>query len=93
MLFVSFSDLSGCELMHVPDAVYHLMRNTELKTCDLSSNVIRKIPPKFSAKFSLLTGKVLNNIWLSHLNIQIYIMYSTRPKPRQQPADQTAGWA
>lgn len=43
--------------MQVPDAVYHLMRHTELKTCDLSSNVIKKIPAKFSVKFSLLTGK------------------------------------
>lgn len=33
------------------------MRNTELKTCDLSSNVIKKIPPKFALKFSLITGK------------------------------------
>lgn len=32
------------------------MRNTELRTCDLSSNVIKKIPPKFSIKFSLITG-------------------------------------
>lgn len=42
--------------MQVPDAVYHLMRNTELKSCDLSSNVIKKIPPKFAMKFNLITG-------------------------------------
>lgn len=42
--------------MQIPDAVYHLMRNTELKTCDLSGNVIKKIAPKFAAKFSLITG-------------------------------------
>ncbi|KAB0802653.1 hypothetical protein PPYR_04839 [Photinus pyralis] len=48
-------DLSNCQLMQVPDAVYHLMRHTELKTCDLSENVITKIPPKFAAKFSLIT--------------------------------------
>lgn len=51
-----YIDLSECQLVQVPDAVYHLMRNTELKTCDLSSNVIRKIPPKFAVKFSLITG-------------------------------------
>lgn len=44
--------------MQVPDAVYHLMRHTELKSCDLSGNVITKIPPKFTAKFSLITGKI-----------------------------------
>lgn len=42
--------------MQVPDAVYHLMRHTELKTCDLSDNVITKIPPKFAEKFSLITN-------------------------------------
>ena len=51
------ADLSECELIQVPDAVYHLMRHTELKTCDLSSNVITKISPKFAVKFSLITGK------------------------------------
>lgn len=50
------SDLSECQLMHVPDAVYHLMRNTELKSCDLSSNVITKITAKFAIKFNLITG-------------------------------------
>lgn len=44
--------------MQIPDAVYHLMRNTELKTCDLSGNVIKKISPKFAIKFSLITGKI-----------------------------------
>ncbi|XP_015605808.1 leucine-rich repeat protein soc-2 isoform X2 [Cephus cinctus] len=48
-------DLSECQLMQVPDAVYHLMRHTELKRCDLSGNVITKIPPKFAVKFSLIT--------------------------------------
>lgn len=43
--------------MQVPDAVYHLMRHTELKSCDLSGNVITKIPPKFAVKFSLITGQ------------------------------------
>lgn len=49
-------DLSNCQLMQVPDAVYHLMRHTELKTCDLSDNVITKIPPKFAEKFKLITN-------------------------------------
>ena len=41
------ADLSECQLMQVPDAVYHLMRN-----------VIKKISPKFALKFSLITGKI-----------------------------------
>lgn len=45
----------------MPDAVYHLMRNTELKSCDLSGNVLTKISPKFAVKFNLITGKSLND--------------------------------
>lgn len=67
MMLLFRADLSGCELMHVPDAVYHLMRNTELTTCDLSSNVIRKIPPKFALKFNLLTDLSLANNQLTKL--------------------------
>ncbi|XP_061400865.1 leucine-rich repeat-containing protein 20 isoform X2 [Musca vetustissima] len=60
-------DLSECELMQIPDAVYHLMRNTELKTCDLSGNVIKKISPKFALKFTLITDLNLSHNHLSKL--------------------------
>ncbi|XP_050674342.1 leucine-rich repeat-containing protein 40 isoform X1 [Leptidea sinapis] len=60
-------DLSECQLMQVPDAVYHLMRHTELKTCDLSGNVITKIPPKFTVKFSLITDLNLSNNQIAKL--------------------------
>jgi len=54
-------DLSNCQLMQVPDAVYYMMRNTPLVGCNLSSNVITKIPPKLPAKFSFI-----KNLNLSH---------------------------
>lgn len=60
-------DLSECQLMHVPDGVYHLMRNTIVLWCNLSSNVIRKIPPKFVIKFSNITDLNLSNNKLSSL--------------------------
>ncbi|CAH4016028.1 leucine-rich repeat-containing protein 57 isoform X1 [Pieris brassicae] len=60
-------DLSECQLMQVPDAVYHLMRHTELKSCDLSGNVITKIPPKFTVKFSLITDLNLANNQIAKL--------------------------
>ncbi|XP_008556864.1 leucine-rich repeat protein soc-2 isoform X1 [Microplitis demolitor] len=60
-------DLSECQLIQVPDAVYHLMRHTELKSCDLSSNVITKIPPKFAVKFSLITELNLSHNQISKL--------------------------
>ncbi|CAG2056813.1 unnamed protein product [Timema podura] len=61
-------NLSECQLMQVPDAVYHLMRHTTLKGCNLSSNVITKIPPKFAVKFSFITGArlVVPDLNLSH---------------------------
>lgn len=58
--YLPLTDLSECQLMQVPDAVYHLLRHTELQTCDLSGNVITKIPPKFTDNFSLITGKYLH---------------------------------
>ena len=64
-------DLSNCSLMQVPDAVYHLMRHTELKTCDLSDNVITKIPPKFAVKFSLITDLNLSHNQMAKLPDEI----------------------
>ncbi|XP_017055816.1 leucine-rich repeat-containing protein 20 isoform X2 [Drosophila ficusphila] len=60
-------DLSSCELMQIPDAVYHLMRNTELQTCNLSGNVLKSVSPKFSQKFSLITDLNLSHNKLSRL--------------------------
>ncbi|KAH8244675.1 hypothetical protein KR032_003689, partial [Drosophila birchii] len=60
-------DLSKCELMQIPDAVYHLMRNTELQTCNLSGNVLKSVSPKFSQKFSLITDLNLSHNKLTRL--------------------------
>ncbi|XP_017850875.1 leucine-rich repeat-containing protein 20 isoform X2 [Drosophila busckii] len=60
-------DLSQCELMQIPDAVYHLMRNTELQTCNLSGNVLKKVTPKFALKFSVITDLNLSHNQLSRL--------------------------
>ncbi|XP_033171331.1 leucine-rich repeat-containing protein 20 isoform X1 [Drosophila mauritiana] len=60
-------DLSSCELMQIPDAVYHLMRNTELITCNLSGNVLKSVSPKFSQKFSTITDLNLSHNKLSRL--------------------------
>lgn len=57
--------------MQVPDAVYHLMRHTELKSCDLSGNVITKIPPKFAVKFSLITDLNLSHNQMAKLPDEI----------------------
>jgi len=48
-------DLSDCELVQVPDAIYFMMRDTPLTSCNLSSNVIMKIPPKFPNNFNCIT--------------------------------------
>merc|ERR1712008_550635 len=41
-------DLSGCKLIQVPAALYLIIeeRNIEVTACNLSSNDIKKIPPK-----------------------------------------------
>ncbi|CAL8079155.1 unnamed protein product [Orchesella dallaii] len=64
-------DLSECQLMQVPDAVFHLMRHTTLKTCDLSFNVITKIPPILAAKFSCITELNVSNNRMSKLPEEI----------------------
>lgn len=48
-------DLSECDLMTVPDAVYHLLRNTRVAHCNLAKNDITKIANKFSHNFSNIT--------------------------------------
>lgn len=53
--------------MSFPDAIYHLMRNTVLLGCDLSSNVLRKLPSKFAIKFVYITELNLANNRLSTL--------------------------
>lgn len=60
-------DLSECQLMAFPDAIYHLMRNTVLLSCNLSSNVFRKLPPKFAIKFVYITELNLSHNRLSTL--------------------------
>jgi len=60
-------DLSGCQLIQMPDAVFHLMRNTSLITCNLSNNVIAKIPPKLFLNFSMLTDLNLSGNRMSVL--------------------------
>jgi hypothetical protein len=64
-------DLSDCQLMQVPDAVYYMMRNTTLVSCNLSSNVLTKIPPKLPSKFSLITELNLSHNRLSTLPEEI----------------------
>jgi Leucine-rich repeat (LRR) protein len=61
-------DLSSCSLTQVPDAVYFLMRasddlaqddpfrhKNEIQKCNLSTNLITKIPPKFGFCFQQLS--------------------------------------
>jgi len=60
-------DLSDCQLTQIPDAVFHLMRHTVLEQCNLSTNVLTKIPPKFAVKFSHITELNLSNNRISKL--------------------------
>merc|ERR1711974_568169 len=47
-------DLSDCQLQQVPDAIFMLMQNTSLVSCNLSHNVIIKMPPVLAEIPSLI---------------------------------------
>merc|ERR1712224_1198221 len=66
-------DLSSCKLIQVPDALYFMIeeRNIEITACNLSSNVIKKIPPKFPTKFNMITDLNLCHNKLSTLPVDI----------------------
>ena len=66
-----FSDLSGCQLIQVPDAIYFMMKDTQLTACNLSSNVITKIPPKFPNNFNFITELNLSHNRMSTLPEEI----------------------
>merc|ERR1712029_658819 len=50
-------DLSSCKLIQVPDALYYMIeeREIEVTALNISSNIIKKIPPKLPTKFNLIT--------------------------------------
>ncbi|CAI6366518.1 unnamed protein product [Macrosiphum euphorbiae] len=64
-------DLSECQLMQIPDAIYLLMQNTQLVTCDLSNNVISKLPVKFTERFPTITELNLSHNQISKLPDQL----------------------
>jgi len=60
-------DLSNCQLVQVPDAIYFMMRDTQLNSCNLSSNVISRLTPKFPTNFNFITDLNLSYNKLSAL--------------------------
>jgi Leucine-rich repeat (LRR) protein len=64
-------DLSECQLMQIPDAIYLLMQNTQLVSCDLSNNVISKLPVKFTERFPTITELNLSHNQISKLPDQL----------------------
>ncbi|XP_065568231.1 leucine-rich repeat-containing protein 20-like isoform X2 [Artemia franciscana] len=64
-------DLSDCELAQVPDAVFHLMRQTDLSKCDLSFNSMTKIPAKLATNFVTLTDLNISHNRMTKLPDQI----------------------
>ncbi|XP_040570515.1 leucine-rich repeat-containing protein 40 isoform X2 [Lepeophtheirus salmonis] len=60
-------DLSNCQLIQVPVAVYFMMKQTTLTSVNLSFNVIKKISPKFPIQFNNLTELNLSNNQISNL--------------------------
>ncbi|KAJ8022646.1 Leucine-rich repeat-containing protein 20 [Holothuria leucospilota] len=48
-------DLSSCILESFPDAVFHLLRNTVVLSCNLSNNNLKKVVGKLCQNFTQLT--------------------------------------
>ncbi|XP_067672389.1 leucine-rich repeat-containing protein 20-like [Haliotis asinina] len=71
-------DLSECQLTQIPDAVYLLMRNTELETCDISLNLIRRVPAKFGTKFPHLMELHINGNKLTSLPDELRDMHNLK---------------
>merc|ERR1711953_518232 len=64
-------DLSECQLTQIPDAIFLLMKNTSLQSCNLAGNLITKIPAKLATSFSLITELNLSNNRISALPSEI----------------------
>ena len=60
-------NISSCSLVQVPEAVFHLMKSSDILTCNLSGNNITKITPQFSICFNLLKTLNLSSNQLSSL--------------------------
>jgi len=60
-------DLSECQLTQVPDAVFLLMKNVNIQSCNLAGNLINKIPTKLAINFSLIKELKLSNNRVSSL--------------------------
>jgi len=60
-------DLSECQLTQVPDAIFLLMKNVTLSSCNLAGNIITKIPPKLAVNFSHIKELNLSNNRISAL--------------------------
>ena len=52
-------DLSDCRMTAIPQAVFFILKEIELREVDLSKNDIKKLPPKlgFSIAFRTITSK------------------------------------
>ena len=60
-------DLSDCQLVQLPEAVFHLMRNTQLSVVSLSFNLLTRLPPKLATNFSALLELDISHNRLSSL--------------------------
>ncbi|XP_074648451.1 uncharacterized protein LOC141903946 [Tubulanus polymorphus] len=54
-------DLSDCYLQSVPDAIFLMLRQTNVIGCSLARNTIRKVPPKLGKLFTNLSVLDLSN--------------------------------
>ncbi|XP_035671278.1 leucine-rich repeat-containing protein 20-like [Branchiostoma floridae] len=64
-------DLSSCELTSFPVAVYQLLRNTEVLSCSLNSNLLKFLPKRLCAQFPHLQELSLSGNQLHSLPAEL----------------------
>ena len=70
-------DLSHCELMSLPEAVFFIVKNVQLREVNLSHNKLKKLPKKFSSRFAAVTSESLIapftfNTLVTYIRVPIY---------------------
>ena len=71
-------DLSHCELMSLPEAVFFIVKNVQLREVNLSHNKLKKLPKKFSSRFAAVTSESLIapftfNTLVTYIRVSIYV--------------------
>ena len=63
-------NLSCCRLKKMPDAIYFILRDIHVESCNLDDNLLRILPGKFCNNFKGLRGSVSKYLACNKLSVQ-----------------------